>query len=1360
MKKPFVLLALIPFAAVAADNFEVVENDRYRLVVDPLGGRLRSVYSKAVGADFTVTNSAFMTESSWDRWKSRGQLAATAFLMKAKEEDGTITVTAVGQTGAGQIPFLKVAKRYRSVPDSTALAIDYKFINTPEAMSLQPYAPSLDMAFVRPDAIVRYFYPTTDGIRAIGQRDASSFRSDAPSRGWFAAVDDAGKGAVLTLPFEELSGCYCWLKGVSRLEIKLIPVGIGDGQAHAVSLELIPFDGLKIVSGAGGGLVGMLDKGVCRVVSSRAGTVVAAFDGREEKLVFRKPGDAAEFRTTARAVRLLKDGAEVCRLDAKPAKGPWTLEPISPRRTPFKCEADLSCYTNFPSMGLRPWAKPLKGGKVRVAVLSGHGNQLEIGGLAECFDMDYRTIGVIVVEGNPRTFCTPIYSFGDHFGRIGPADMEREVNKVLSWPEADVMLLGGVPLGALPASTLKIVRERVAKGTGLVLVGKDDRAKVDFGDGRVVRLEYPAAFRVGGMWMCGLTPNLSDFYPDKSAEFERYYSLVAHAVLEAAGRAPKGNAKGTCEWIACNAFREKLAEGRGTLPKPEELPAFAGPISIGYSIREGGKVVDWGERIVTNAPSAAIVGLEPADGFVHEGDELTVTVGLKGQMANGAVRLRFIDVHGRTLVDRSFPATETMKTSFRVENALLSYSYRIVAELSQGGRIVSRRQAMLKARPKSEKLVWDDYEVGTSGNSETRYYLFPYLARMYRDAMISKVNGQWPVTDALAPHFNFHTSQSTHIGLQREQEPPAYAKTGDKTKLVRRNCVSRPSALEKSAAYFRSLADYIPHKAFRHYGFGDEMSLTGHEGTPIDFCFSEDCLREFRKFVKARYGTLEKLNEAYESDFADWDAVMPFTRQEVWKAKGRHVAGWADHLEFMDDRVTNVLWNAISILHPMDPDMRFSLSGTQPPAAYSGMDWSKILQVLDCTLAYGQRGQFDIHRSLRPDGRYSPWAIGYGTRGRNAVNALWSSVFHGCNGNMGWWARSQFSPDMRPTHIVSDVQSDHERLVRGVGKYLINCLSLDHDIAILYSQASYRGAFIEERDKEHTELEERSRRLLRNLGVSFDYIPYDRVAREGVGDYKALILVDANAMSDREVEQVKAFAAKGGCVLAVREPARRDYNCRVRAKPAFDGFFDGRRKVLLAPGRDPEDDRAPLRTALNGFGIATDTLKVAARKGGFVEDASVFAKHDRRGNRFWGVVAQDFEPRTARVTFPKAGYVCDLVTGKSYGRCASVDVTWGKGFPHAFLLLDEPTGIKVASVKGTAVSFDCGSSVDTVLRVTVKRPDGTAAECYAKNVLARDGKASYELPFALSDPAGKWLVTATNVLSGDTASCDVVRDRN
>ena len=1342
------------FAVVAADNFEIVENDRYRLVVDPLGGRLRSVYSKTVGADFTVTNSAFMTESSWDRWKSRGQLAKTAFLMKAKAEDGTLTVTAAGQTGAGGIPFLKVAKRYRSTPDSTALQIDYKFINTPEAMSLQPYAPSLDMAFVRPDTLVRYFYPTTDGICAVGQRERSSFTSDAPSRGWFAAVDDAGKGAVLTIPFEELSGFYCWLPGISGLQLKLIPVGIEDGKAHAVSLELIPFDGLKVISGAGGGLVGMLDGGICRVINSREGAIVAAFDGREEKLVFREPGDAVEFKTTAKTVRLLKDGAEVCRLDAKPAKGPWTLEPLSPRRTSFKCEADLSCYTNFPSMGLRPWAKPLKGGKVKVSVLSGQGNLLEVGGLAECFDMDYRTIGVIVNDGRPRSFCNPIYSFGDHFGQVGPADLEREVNKVLSWPEADVLLLGGVPLDALPISTLKIVKERVAKGTGLVLVGKDDRAKVDFGDGRVVRLEYPAAFRVGGWWMCGLTPNLSDFYPDKSAEFEHYYSRVAHAVLQAAGRTPK-TARGTCEWVAYNAFREKLAEGHGSLPKPTELPPFAGPISVEYTVREGGKVVDWGERVVTNAPSVAIVGLEPAGGFVHEGDELNVSVELTGDTMGGTVRLRFIDVHGRTLVDRIEAAAPSVKASFRVENGVLAYSYRIVAELLQGGRIVSRRQALLSARPKSDKLVWDDYEIGTSGNSETRAYLYPHLARMYKNAMIASLTGQWPVTDGLAPHFNFHTSLSTHIGLQREPEPPAFAKTGDKTKLVRRNCLSRSALLEKNAAYFRSLADYIPHKAFRHHGFGDEMSLTGHEGTPIDFCFSEDCLREFRKFAKARYATLEKLNEAYESDFPDWDAVMPFTRQEVWKADGRHVAGWADHLEFMDDRVTNALWNAVSVLHPMDPEMRFSLSGTQPPAAYTGMDWSKILQVLDCTLAYGLRGQYDIHRSFRPDGRYSPWAIGYGTRGKNAVNALWASVFHGCNGNMGWWARSQFSPDMRPTHIVSDVQTDQERLSQGIGKYLINCLSIDHDIAILYSQASYRGAFIEERDAEHTQLEERCRRLLRNLGVSFDYISYDRLAKEGVDGYKVLVLVDANAMSDREVERVKSFAANGGCVLAVKEPARRDYNCRVRAKPAFDGFFDGRRKVLLAPGRDLEDDRAPLRTALNGFGIATDMLKVAARNNGFVEDASVFAKRDGQGNLFWGVIAQDFEGRTARVTFPKVGYVCDLVTGKGYGKCASVDVTWGKGFPHAFLLLDAPTGVKVVSVKGTKVSFDCGSSVDTVLRVTVKRPDGSAVECYARNVLARDGKASYGLPFALSDPAGKWLVTATNVLSGETASCTV-----
>ena len=165
----------------------------------------------------------------------------------------------------------------------------------------------------------------------------------------------------------------------------------------------------------------------------------------------------------------------------------------------------------------------------------------------------------------------------------------------------------------------------------------------------------------------------------------------------------------------------------------------------------------------------------------------------------------------------------------------------------------------------------------------------------------------------------------------------------------------------------------------RFVWFGDEQSLTGYSGKAIDFCFSPHCLAAFRDFLKNRYGSLDVLNAEWETDFSSWEAVMPFTRQEIWDADGRHVAGWADHLEFMDGRLSGSLENACSALREKDPNLRFSISGTQAPTAYGGMDWWRQLRVLDCAMNYNEGGQYEIHRSFLPEGGTMPWAWGWWT---------------------------------------------------------------------------------------------------------------------------------------------------------------------------------------------------------------------------------------------------------------------------------------------------------------------------------------------------------------------------------------------
>ena len=1372
MKKyVFDSVALCAFAwcgVSAAPMLETVENSHFRMTVDPLGARITSLFSKDAGVDFTVPGSpGLFTESSWDRWHSRGRLAKTVFDMEVGQKDGAFSVSATGQ-GSGVIPFMRVGKRYSSVPESTALTVEYSFINAPDAMSLQAYSPDIHLSLAMEGRIASFCYADAEGMHRRGQNEGSSLRTETPMRGWYAAVDRKGEvGAVVTVPYEWLHGFSAWLPGTPSSEIKLLPVGIENGDSFKVKLELIPFKGLAFVSGAGGGLVGSLGDGVCKVVNSRAGKVVAEHDGIKTVLDFDRPGALRTFETKATTVRLTKDGYEVCRLDAKPGKGKWSLEPECKRHAPFKCEADLTCFTNFPSFGLRPWAKPLEGGPVKVSVVTGRGNVPEIGALAECFDMEYRVIGVNMdIDGaGKRHLGNPQYSFGDVFGRVGPKDMEREVNKVLSWP-SDVILLGGVPVDALPESSRKIVADRVKAGTGLVLVGNLD--KTAFAAGRVVRLEYPATPRIGPWLMGGITPDLRDFYPDRATDPEEYYSRVAKAIYECkrwkSGKVERRESTTnyqppTTNWVVYNCFREKLAEGRGKLPDPASLPKFSGALSVEYSVRRNGRVTFWDRYAVTNAPAASIVAIDPdSSRRLKEGELLPVKVRVAGNVAGFEAEIRFSDVFGRVLDVRRMPAAAEMKAEFRVENALKSRSYGVEAELRSGGKVASRRRERYIARPSREKLAWNDFEIGVSGNSETRYYLFPQLARMYKEAQFVTVGGQWPVHNTLSPFYDFNSGDSTHIGLNRQAEPAAYAKTGDKFTLVRSQCLSDPKRIASTEAFLaKAFARDLPTMGYRQHGFGDEQSLTGHEGKPIDYCFSEHCLREFRVFAKARYGTLDRLNEEYDSNFGSWDEVVPFTRQEVWKANGKHVAGWSDHLEFMDDRVTNMMTRAARVLRNLDPDIGLTLSGTQPPAAYTGMDWWKILQILTGAQSYGIGGQYDIHRSFRPDGHFTPWAIGYGNRGDGARRALWETVFRGQAGVDFWWARSGFNPDFTQTHGISDILADLKRAGQGAGKYAMNVLHPRHEIAILYSQASFRGAFIEERRKEHDALHEAVRTALRQLGVSFDYISYAQLAdrsAQGKG-YKALLLVDAVSMSDAEIEGVRAFAKGGALVVAFGQPGTRTANCRPRAAAPFEGFFVGGKRRLEERTGDADDVRAVLCVALADAGIEVETLRIVGVDGKAEERAIVYAMEDAAGNRFHGVVTGDFGSRDVRYVFPKKGWVYDLVDGKAYGNVKEVKASYGKGRPHGFVQLAAPTGMRGLFDEGRRVRIDCGGTADTVVRVRVFRPDGTEATCYAANVLARGGKAVYEVPFALSDPSGDWKVTAANILGSASASCSL-----
>jgi len=162
--------------------------------------------------------------------------------------------------------------------------------------------------------------------------------------------------------------------------------------------------------------------------------------------------------------------------------------------------------------------------------------------------------------------------------------------------------------------------------------------------------------------------------------------------------------------------------------------------------------------------------------------------------------------------------------------------------------------------------------------------------------------------------------------------------------------------------------------------------------------------------------------------------------------------------------------------------------------------------------------------------------------------------------------------------------------------------------------------------------------------------------------------------------------------------------------------------------------------------------------GAAIVNANIYARSDRAGNPLWCVLSPgDDKTRTVRFSFPAEAWTYDLVSGRACGKVKSLQLPLGKGTPYALAQFPKEIRLAPLAVADATVSVAYTVPVDGVVRLAVFRPDGTEAECYAKNLLLTGGRAAHEIPFALSDPKGKWKVRATSIFGGETREIDLVR---
>src|SRR6185369_1955970 len=311
--------------------------------------------------------------------------------------------------------------------------------------------------------------------------------------------------------------------------------------------------------------------------------------------------------------------------------------------------------------------------------------------------------------------------------------------------------------------------------------------------------------------------------------------------------------------------------------------------------------------------------------------------------------------------------------------------------------------------------------------------------------------------------------------------------------------------------------------------------------------------------------------------------------------------------------------------------------------------------------------------------------------------------------------------------------------------------------------------------------------------------------------YRVVILPLAFALSDDEVERLAEFVTRGGVVIADAAPGWMDQHCAWRTNDKVNKLFGivspSPDKLDIKPASDNNpaienrtgagwtiylnttlDQYPKLRAAKFGGEWYRQIVGAIFEKAGVkpaIEvtspdgkalsqaqivryqfgDAQIVAiVKDNVG--IAGVVGQDgvttytdanlgqVAKQELTIKLPRKFYVADVRSGKQLGFTDVVHSSILVGDALVLGLSPAVNELKfegpVSARPGDHVSFGLTSnrSGTSLVRCHVYAPDGSRLPIYSSNVLVKDGRGTFTLPFALNDRSGKYVIRSTDVVTG------------
>ncbi|WP_105615598.1 beta-galactosidase [Vallitalea okinawensis] len=171
-------------------------------------------------------------------------------------------------------------------------------------------------------------------------------------------------------------------------------------------------------------------------------------------------------------------------------------------------------------------------------------------------------------------------------------------------------------------------------------------------------------------------------------------------------------------------------------------------------------------------------------------------------------------------------------------------------------------------------------------------------------------------------------------------------------------CIDHPGYLQESKRYLTTLVNrYKDHPALYAYQIHNEIGfpfMPLKEGNIDVYCYCNHSIKKFRKWVKDKYQSIQRLNHAYRwgatnTCYTSWDQVTPpRTKPTSWSS----VTRWLDwRLYWMENYVDFIGWQH-QIIKSLDDDHltttnTFFLKSQDPLGVLTGIDQFSMAKAVD-----------------------------------------------------------------------------------------------------------------------------------------------------------------------------------------------------------------------------------------------------------------------------------------------------------------------------------------------------------------------------------------------------------------------------